>query len=88
MKLQLTTEGATIPAMICIAALGSMLTGRHFSICKIREAAKVARVELSRDVLDKCSALHCVAWEMMPHDLRQWVLGVCDALVCEANKIA
>lgn len=88
MKLALNSPANSLPACIAFACLANMLSGNHFSICAVEDAANVAQTKLTESVKVKLSALHCVPWNLMAEPVRQYILGVCDSIVEQANQIS
>lgn len=66
--LAMTTQSLTLPSSASVkqlaiaAAFTKMAKGGHFSICTVKDAAKVAGVTLAPDTASLFALLHCVDW--------------------------
>lgn len=56
---------------ICKVKLNNMFNSSFFSICEVRECAKLLRVSttFTSRTMDRLSALHCTHWDKMPREL-------------------
>lgn len=58
-------------------ALQDMLKpDKHFSVCCIRECAKVCKVCIPSERMDIYSAIHCISWNEMIPEFRQNVIAM------------
>lgn len=62
-------------------ALNNMMASGHFSICAVRDAAKLLGVNPQGDAYDILQPLHCIDWDKMPAALRDAVPGLIEQCI-------
>ncbi|MET3371968.1 hypothetical protein ABIC89_001009 [Variovorax boronicumulans] len=62
-------------------ALNNMMSGSHFSICAVRDAAKLLGVNPKGDAYDILHPLHCIDWDKMPAELRDAVPSLIEQCI-------
>ena len=62
-------------------ALNHMMSSGHFSICAVRDAAKLLGVNPQGEAFDILHALHCIDWDKMPTTLRDAVPDLIEQVI-------
>jgi hypothetical protein len=60
-----------------LSALKSMFESGHFSVCKIKEVAKLNNVEIDSETDSYFSTLHCVNFADMTQETREFLFAKC-----------
>lgn len=66
-----------IKGQVTLSALKDMFERRHFDICKIRELASQNDVTISKEHMDLFQTLHCIDWNIMGVETREYVFALC-----------
>lgn len=65
-----------IKGQVTLSALKNMFEDNHFSVCKVKELAKQNDVHISSEHMQMFSSLHCVAWNEMHEQTREYVFAI------------
>ncbi len=59
-----------------IATLRRIFDGNHFDVCAVKELAEMNDVVFSKEHSDLFQTLHCVKWELMEEETRNYLLAI------------
>lgn len=63
-----------------LSALKQMFEGRYFDICKITELEKLCEIRIPSEVREYFSTLHCIHFENMTQETREFLFAKCVEL--------
>lgn len=77
----LTIQSQSVPYLAAHACLQEMLSSERFDICSVRTAAAAVGKKIAPEVETILRAVHCLYWTSLADPVKDYILGVCTALL-------
>jgi len=68
---------------IAEVSMNQMMTGRHFSICAVRDCCKMLGIHPDKEMMNMLEPMHCVDWGAMGKEVRDIVKMCCMSVFKE-----